>query len=455
MKLQDVLKIMKDVPDYPAFLTVDELNASSHKLAKKYPGVVELMTIGESRRGEKIEALKIGSGSKNALMFAMPHPNEPIGSMMLEFWSERLAQDSTLLKQLDFTWYLIKCIDVDSTRLNEGWFKPPFSLTSYARHYYRPPSQQQVEWTFPVDYKTLHFHAPMPETTALMNLIEKIKPDFMYSLHNAGFGGVYAYISNQEPAFYPDFYEIVKSQGLPLHLGEPETPFAQKFSDAIFGMLGVEDMYEFFAKNSGGDPAPMMKGGTSSFEYACLFKRPTYLVCEMPYFYNPAIVDTSPSDVVRRNAILSSIKDSRKRNEFIQEQYDRVKGSLTVMSPFRQTVETNLEFISQYLAAQENWAKGDPSLDAKATVAEKFDNLSVHNFYELLSLGIFVRLLETQIEESGETELLKSILMTVLNRFENDAAQLEGELKYEVIPIRKLAGVQLGVGLLLSEYIHP
>lgn len=46
-----------------------------------------------------------------------------------------------------------------------------------------------MEWTFPVDYKELHFHDPLPETQALMNIIDEIKPEFMYSLHNAGFGG--------------------------------------------------------------------------------------------------------------------------------------------------------------------------------------------------------------------------------------------------------------------------
>jgi hypothetical protein len=283
-------------------------------------------------------------------------------------------------------------------------------------------------------------------------LIEKFKPDFMYSLHNSGFGGVYAYISHQEPAFYPDYYQVVKDQELPLHLGEPEAPFAQKFADAVFGMMGVQDMYEFFAKNTGGDPAQMMNGGSSSYEYACQFKKPTYLVCEMPYFYNPSIVDTSPSDMIHRDVILLALENSRKSNDFIQEQYNKIKDSLTIKSPFRETVETNLKFVKQYMEAQENWAKSDPSLDAMATVAEKFDSMWVGRFYELLSLGVFLRLLETQIKEGGKTPLLQNVLEISLKQFESNASALENELSYEVIPIRKLAATQLGVGLLLSEY---
>jgi hypothetical protein len=185
MKLDDLLNIISDVPDYQVFLTVDELKAGARKLAGRYPDAVEILPVGYSRQGDPIEALKIGDGPKKALLFAMPHPNEPIGSMMLEYLSARLAEDDGLRQELGYTWYLIKCIDPDGTRLNEGWFKGPFSIGNYARHYYRPPSHQQVEWTFPVDYKTLHFHDSLPEAQALMTLFEQIRPDFIYSLHNS------------------------------------------------------------------------------------------------------------------------------------------------------------------------------------------------------------------------------------------------------------------------------
>jgi len=41
-----------------------------------------------------------------------------------------------LRESLGYTWYLVKCIDPDGTRLNEGWFKGPFSIENLARHYY-------------------------------------------------------------------------------------------------------------------------------------------------------------------------------------------------------------------------------------------------------------------------------------------------------------------------------
>jgi len=193
----DFESLIDEIPNYQRFFKVDELDQRTDELAKKYPKTVEVRIGGYSRQGHPIKVIKIGHGSRNALLFGCPHPNEPIGAMMLDFLAEKLASDERFRSQFDYTWYLIKVIDPDGTKLNEGWFSNPESIRTYAEHFYRPPGYLQVEWTFPVDYKTLHFHNPLPETKVLMNIIDETKPAFMYSLHNAGFGGVYYYISEE------------------------------------------------------------------------------------------------------------------------------------------------------------------------------------------------------------------------------------------------------------------
>ncbi len=132
--------IVRDIPDYNTFFTVDELNASSEKLVRKHPKKVKILEIGKSRKGEKIKALRIGKGRRTALLFGFPHPNEPIGSMTLEYLSWRLAEDRSL-NELNYTWYIVKCADPDGARLNESWFKGPFTLLNYALNYYRPTTR--------------------------------------------------------------------------------------------------------------------------------------------------------------------------------------------------------------------------------------------------------------------------------------------------------------------------
>lgn len=448
----DIQKVLMAVPDYQVFLTVDELSASTHRLAERHPGVVEVLPAGRSRHGDPIEVLRIGHGPEEALLFAMPHPNEPIGSMTLEYLSWRLAEDEALREALGYTWYLIKCIDPDAARLNEGWFKGPFSVTNYARHFFRPPSFQQVEWTFPVDYKTLHFHDPLPETQAVMALIERVRPHFIYSLHNSGFGGVYFYISEDAVPLREPFYRLVESQELPLHLGEPEAPYMVQYARAIFKVPFIAETYDYLAAHIGGDPAETIRWGTSSFDHARQFGDPFCLVCEMPYFYNPAIHDTSPGKTVRREAILQGIADDREGLRFLQQQYDAVQPELTVDSPFRDAIAEALRTTPQHLAAEENWARTDPRTVEMATVAEEFDNLHVNRFYRLLRLGMFVRMLGVQAEATGESAARGAARAAVQSAFAARSAELEASLAYSVIPIQKLVRVQLGSALLAAGY---
>src|SRR6185295_10653580 len=119
----DVYQVMHDVPEYTEFMSVAELSASSRELARRFPKLVTLQTIGTSTEGRPIELLTIGSGKRKALFIGTPHPNEPIGTLTLEFLSRRLCEDDDLRDELDYTFLIIKCADPDGTMLNEGRFK--------------------------------------------------------------------------------------------------------------------------------------------------------------------------------------------------------------------------------------------------------------------------------------------------------------------------------------------
>jgi len=439
--------LVDEVPDYKVFYTIDELNASSNRLAHEHPGKVRIFDIGKSRKGEKIKALRIGKGKKAALLFAFPHPNEPIGSMTLEYLSRRLAEDRSLDK-LDFTWYLVKCIDPDGARLNQGWFKGPFTPLHYALNYYRPPGYQQVEWNFPIKYKTLIWDKPIPETKALMNIIDKTKPQFMYSLHNSGFGGVYFYVSNPCKPLYHKLHNLVKKENLPLHLGEPEAPYIKEFAKAIFYLFPVSEAYDFYKKHTKKDPAKIINAGTSSDDYARKVAKTFTLVCEMPYYYDPRIADTSQSDTVRKDAIVHSIKVAEERYEFIKQKYSQVKPKVENIKekrPFIDAIEDSLKRFPDVIAAQKHWVRTDPKVKRKATVAEKFDSHVLSRFYGLLSFGMLYRCVKDTENQKVESEVLKKT--TEWNK------ELEKQLNYKVIPIQSLVRVQLGSALYTAEYI--
>jgi hypothetical protein len=130
----------------------------------------------------------------------------------------------------------------------------------------------------------LHFHESLPETEALIKIINRTKPDFMYSLHNTGFGGAYWYISHDFPELYDALKNTATKQGVSLSLGEPEAPYVKEFSPAIFQTLSTAQYYDYTEQYTGKKPAIHL--GTSSAEYALTKSDCVTLVTELPYFFD-------------------------------------------------------------------------------------------------------------------------------------------------------------------------
>lgn len=445
--------IAEDIPEYSRFLTIDELNASSHQLVADYPDIASLKVVGQTRRGDPIELVTIKGGEKQAFVFGGPHPNEPIGTLTIEYLSRRLCADAALREELGYTWHFIKSIDSDGMRLNEGWFAGPFTPTNYARHFFRPAPFDQIEWTFPIDYKDLHFHATLPETETLMRVIDEVKPTLIYSLHNAGFGGVYYYISEDSKPLYEQFYEIPKWYGLALDLGEPEVQYVEQFAPAIFGMISTRDSYDYLEKNGVPNPAETLQAGTSSADYASKYGS-YYLVVEMPYFDDPRVNDLSPSETLRRDAILQSLDSSDQFDDWINDQIARIDAELRIETPFHRAVKAFLKGGKTYREAARQWARTSEETNRPASYAEVFSNLLGSRFYRLLILGMFARMMDAEIEAGNTSDAIKTARDDARARLDEQGADLENQLNYRALPIRSLVGVQTCAGLATAAYLR-
>ena len=446
------------MPDYAEFLTVDEVQQGLEALQARHPDQVRLRVVGTSAAGSLITECQIGRGRKHALLFGFPHPNEPIGSMMLHHLTAELAGNAALRDHFDFTWHIVLCAEPDKARLNEGWFKGRNSVTRYARHYYRPPSYQQVEWTFPVSYKKYAFATPSPEARALMAIMDEQRIDFSFGLHNSGFGGVYYYWSHDVPELYPVLYGHIARLGLPLHLGEPEVPWGTKFDGkAMFRMIYFTDQYDYMERYSPTPPEKLLNSGASSDDYLRARYQSLTVNCELPYFFDSRIEDTRPSDVTRREAALASIAEQRDRIADLRRRFTRVEPRLTAPSPFADAIRETLRTADASLAAEEKIARSDEQYARQATVAEKWDALTLRRFYALLTAGQFVRLLEAEQARRGRTSLpavLRDELAASTADFDRRAAALESELDYSVVPIKKLATVQLLTALYAMDHLQ-
>lgn len=138
---------------------------------------------------------------------------------------------------------------------------------------------------------------PVPETRAMMQLIDEIQPTFIYSLHNAGFGGAYWYISTEEKEVFDGFIKAAEKQNIPVHYGEPEAPYCEGLAPAIYRELKISDEYDYLEKYGSENPEKEIKVGTCSADYAGSRYNSCTLVTELPYFYDQRIDDLSDSDI--------------------------------------------------------------------------------------------------------------------------------------------------------------
>lgn len=452
-------EILNGIPDYTEFLTVDELDDSSRALAAKYPETVSIFEFGQTREKRPLLCLRIGNGAKSALMFGCPHPNEPIGTMMLEYFSEKLATDKRLREELGYTWYIVKAWDADGLKLNEGWLKGPFSIYNYSRNFFRPAGYKQVDWTFPVDYKELHFHDTIPETQAMMRLIDEIKPHFIYSLHNSGFGGAYWYITEPLDPIYDEIRAAAQRVNIPLNLGEPEAPFCVTLSPAIYRSFGIEQQYDFMEKYGETNIAEKLKVGNCSESYSRTRYGTFTLLTELPYFYDKRVMDLSEGTVTRRDAVLRNLDERKQRNEFIKSAMEKTRKFIDPENPFLLALEAFTKDLGD--ASTRNMVESSPDFARKATVAEEFDNLCISGFYNSLSYGMLIRMNEYELmsmKQQGEQNSEKEKALTdAISEAEKAhrtlTDRLEAELDYQVVPIKKLVSVQLECGLIVSDYL--
>jgi hypothetical protein len=447
-------EVLDAVPAFKEFMTVEELDNSSKKLAEEFSEVT-LEKIGESGEGRSISCLKIGEGVRNALLFAFPHPNEPIGSMTVEFLSRYLAENPEFTERMGFTWYLIKAIDPDGAALNEGWFKGDFDAVKYAKHYYRPASHEQMEWTFPVDYKKLKFTDPPPETKALMRIIDETKPDFMFSLHNAGFCGVYYYISHGIEDLFPDLVDLVRREKLPLHQGEPEVPYIKEFHPGIYRMFGISETYDFYEENGEENPQELILCGTSSDDY---LKRVTNnrgftLVCEMPYFYDRDLDDNSLTGEDRRTLVLDSLDFFIEVNRYTKERFDRFRDLCDPKSKIFSSVADGLDNFEKRIAPTLHHAKNDPMYEGKATVAQAFDSNTATRYYSVFRPAMVARLCDEAKAIHPAKKKLSEIKAELDEYVESTVKDTLRGTNFEVIPIQKLVRVQVGSALNCIEYL--
>lgn len=451
--------LLRNIPDYTEFMTAREMDESSTKLARYYPDCVKLTDIGCTRGGSNLYCLQIGNDSKkpNALFLGCPHPNEPIGAMMLEYLSLELAKNQELREAFGYNCYMIKAWDRDGLCLNEKWLKGPFTIENYARNMYRPASHLQVDWTFPLHHHDYVFDAILPETAAVKNLIDEIKPKFIYSLHNSDFGGVYWYISNALPeTVYASMRHAAEKQGIPLYLGEPEVPLVPELAPAVFGLSEITELYDLLYETAGPETAKNIGMGTNSASYGKKVSGSFSLMTELPYFVDRRVNDTTPIEYTRAHCLLEKLKEETRNNHAITALLKKSEGVVRKGNLFAATLYS---FIGTDLNGTNAASiEADEANRVQATEAERFSTMVEPVFRALVMDGMLVRMFEAELEQQtlsdAEREILEDFRGEAERLFEENNERLSPRLCYDSVAIKKLVAIQLESGLTVADQIR-
>jgi hypothetical protein len=444
-----VAEQMASVPDLERFATVDELVARARALAAARPDVAALRRVGTSRLGEPLWCLTVGDGGaeRDALVVGFPHPNEPFGGLTALHLAERLCADDALRARLGLRWHVAFCVDPDGARLNESWFGGPMTRERYARGFYRPAPDEQVEWTFPFAYERAYFDAVLPETLALMRLIDEVRPALLCSLHNAEAGGVYYYLSDARPALHDTLAALPARVGLPLDVGEPEEPWLERLAPAVLRAGRLADAYDHL--EAAGVDAAAQLAGASCAEYAARHGTLT-VVCEVPYWVDERAQDASGSGRSHRTLLHEHADALGAFGAVVLGALEAVDGALTCRTPFERATRALTRLVVG--AAPVLRAHADaPGGDREATVAEAWSVPAALHVQRLREGGMLLRVLDAELAAGNVRVAVRETRARFARTFagwlEEDARHLPGP----AVPIRGPVAVQLGAIVATAE----
>jgi predicted deacylase len=446
---EDILRRAAAAPHWDGFPPLDDLLRRFDAVAAAHPGLVSRRRVGTSRLGEAIPAYSVAGGRRRHLVVGGVHPNEPIGSWTALHLMSELAEDAALRDGLNASWQIVPCVDPDAYRLNEGWFADPTDRAHYARHFYRPAGDEQVEWTFPFAHKRAYFDRMLPETQALARLIDQTRPDLYVPLHNSEMGGVYYYLTRPAPPLQDLLARLPGHFGLPLHQGEPESGNLETLAPGIYATGDQAQAYDW-AEGLGLEPFPPGSGGASSTEYAQRFGT-LGLIAELPLWRHRQADDTSPAGETYAGLLARTGRQLAELSDILCGVLAEAQPCLTLDTPFLRGARSFARGIAQSAEASLARAR-QPDSQRPASVAERFDCEDVVRMFRLRYGGMTCRALAAEVQAGLAPAELRRLAAQMADRFAawtDEARTLDGAAP---IAVERLVGVQYGAILAGAAY---
>jgi hypothetical protein len=439
-------KILNEVPEYSRFLRVNEIEEYAGKF-RQYPSVIE-RTIGRTAENNPLKMYSMGNGDKTALIIGVPHSDEPLGSLVsIQFidWMTRNPE----VNFFGWRWLIIPVLEQRGMRMNEGWFGSWGSLVDTAKFYFREPTENQYEWTFPFEYKNYKWVHSRPESNAVKEIIRDEKPDLLCNLHHCGFYDTYFYFSTNLPEAYPKLRELSDFLGLSLSTSNPDVPFGKVLTPGFYQMYGLRDYIDYYSMHEPENLLTMRRGSSSDEWYQDAIGGFSFN-CEVPLFESTAKRDNGVSEFKLRNLI-------EKRAEKRTATINYCIKVLTELEPlFRFSDPVFLGSVLKHVASAKlelEFAKSkNDSGNRDATNFEVFEKDLMADVADLLLLGQVWHVADI-IRANQKNSKVETIASAIEAKIIELAKNTDNRGGFTPIPLQKLVRMQLGSILIIADVL--
>ncbi|MGQ4511381.1 M14 family zinc carboxypeptidase [Streptomyces sp. DW26H14] len=309
----------------PRYPTVGELTARAAALAAAYPERAALRRIGRSRGGEPLTLLTVGHGARDVLVVAGPHANEPVGGATALRLAEHLLDAVPGEGPGAAVWHLLICLDPDGARRNERWLQGPMTFGHHFRRMFRPNFYEQPEWLHTRSEAEL-----LPETRALVDLQDEIRPFLQFSLHGVDIGGSFVQLTRSLPGLAGPLARSAADLDIPLELSPFDAFFWPSPGTGVFDMPPPTRRDQFAATPS--------SSHASTWYHPYRYGTVTAIV-EAPMWAADEIADAS-AHPDPQGAMTAVGRLTERDAEFLAEMADRVRPRIPAqVAPLLRTVD--------------------------------------------------------------------------------------------------------------------
>ena len=439
--------IYNDIPTYTRFLTVDEIDDLTDSILK-LPNV-NLIEIGKTIDEKTLSMIEIGKGDKTALIIGVPHSDEPLGSLVVTFFARWLAAHPEK-EYFGWRWLFIPILERRGMKLNEGWFNMPHSFAAHARSNFREPTEDQYEWTFPIEYNQYTWNRSRPETIAVKKVLEKEKPALMCNLHHSGFYNAYYYLSRDIPEVYPELKKLAKSCMMPLSDMSPDVPFGKMFEPGFYQMYGLRDYIDYY-KEKDPDVLTTIKRGACSDEWYHEEIGGFSFNCEVPLYLSAKLQDKKTSKKSYKKVLLNRYNRKKKRVRYSVRLLNMIKDYSNLADPLLfDGIEKHVENAKLSLDHEKRIL--EKTEEKTITESEVFDNEVLADIFDLFFLGQIWRVAESICVKGGNPKIC-NIMNTIDIELKTLAKNTQERGSFYQLPIRNSVKMQLGSILNISEVL--